>query len=69
MIRQNGWYWYLSGEKSKLENHKCGKWMHFFENQSFALKICEKAITENVCYKCKCTDMEMQRVSTGVICF
>lgn len=51
MIRQNGWYWYLSGEKSKLENHKCGKWMHFFENQSFALKICEKAITENVCYK------------------
>ena len=53
MIRQNGWYWYLSGEKSKLENHKCGKWMHFFENQSFALKICEKAITENVCYKCK----------------
>ena len=36
MIRQGGWYWYLSGEESKLEKHKCGKWMYFFEDQSFA---------------------------------
>ena len=36
MIRQRGWYWYLSGEEAKLEKHKCGKWMYFFEDQSFA---------------------------------
>ena len=36
MIRQGGWYWYLSGEEAKLEKHKCGKWMYFFEDQSFA---------------------------------
>ena len=69
MIRQGGWYWYLSGEEAKLEKHKCGKWMYFFEDQSFAQQICEKAIAEHVCYECKCTDMEVQLAPTGVICF
>lgn len=69
MIRQGGWYWYLSGEEEKLEKHKCGKWMYFFEDQSFAQQICEKTIAEHVCYECKCTDMEVQLVPTGVICF
>lgn len=69
MIRQGGWYWYLSGEEAKLEKHKCGKYMYFFEDQSFAQRICEKAITEHVCYECKCTDMEVQLAPTGVICF
>ena len=69
MIRQYGWYWYLSGEERKLEKHKCGKWMYFFEDQSFAQQICEKAIAEHVCYECKCTDMEVQLAPTGVICF
>ena len=69
MLRMGGWYWYLSGEKEKLEKHKCGKWMYFFEDQSFAQQICEKAIAEHVCYECKCTDMEVQLVPTGVICF
>lgn len=32
MIRQGGWYWYLSGEEAKLEKHKCGKWMYFLKN-------------------------------------
>lgn len=40
-----------------------------FEDQSFAQQICEKAIAEHVCYECKCTDMEVQLVPTGVICF
>ena len=69
MIRKDGWYWYLSGEETKLERHKCGKWMYFFEDQSFAQQICEKAIAEHVCYECKCTDMEVQLATTGVICF
>ena len=29
----------------------------------------EKAIVENVCYECKCTDMELRDAETGVICF
>lgn len=31
MIRQGGWYWFLSGEGAKLERHKCGKWMYFLK--------------------------------------
>ena len=69
MINMGGWYWYLSGEEEKLDRHKCGKWMYFFDDQSFAQKICEKAIREGVCYECKCTDMAEQVVPTGVICF
>lgn len=33
------------------------------------MNICEKAIAENVCYACKCTDMELTGEKTGVICF
>ena len=69
MVRENGWYWYLSGEEDKLERHKCGKWMYFFDNQKFAQIICEKAIAEKICYECKCTDMEKQNTSNGVVCF
>lgn len=69
MIRQGGWYWFLSGEGAKLERHKCGKWMYFFEDQSFAQQICEKAIAEQVCYECKCTDMEVQLAPTVMSLF
>ena len=69
MVREGGWYYYFSGEEGKLDRHKCGKWMYFFEDQSFAQKICEKAIEEGVCYECKCTDMIVLRPETGVICF
>ena len=43
--------------------------MYFFEDQKFAMEICEKAIKENVCYECKCTDMELRGVERGFICF
>lgn len=64
-----GWHFYLSGKEKLLEEHKCGKWMHFFKDQEFAMKICRKAIDEDVCYECKCTNMEFTGESTGVICF
>lgn len=64
-----GWHFYLSGKEKLLEEHKCGKWMHFFKDQEFAMKICQKAIDEDVCYECKCTNMEFTGESTGVICF
>lgn len=69
MIRKYGWYWFLSGKEEKLKTETCGKWMYFFDDQEFAQNICQKAIDEGVCYECKCTDMEMQAVPTGVICF
>lgn len=69
MIRDFGWFWYLSGEEKKLEKEKCGKWMCFFDDQKFAQDICQKAIDEKACYECKCTDMEMMAAATGVICF
>lgn len=69
MIRKYGWYWFLSGKEEKLKTEICGKWMYFFDDQEFAQNICQKAIDEGVCYECKCTDMEMQAVPTGVICF
>lgn len=69
MERHGGWCWYRTEEAKLLEKHKCGKWMHFFNDQEFAMNVCEKAIAENVCYECKCTDMELTGVETGVICF
>ncbi len=69
MIRQFGWFWFMSGNEEKLVPDKCGKWMHFFEDQEFAKKICQKAIDEGVCYECKCSDMELVSQPTGVICF
>lgn len=69
MEKFGGWCWYLTDKAKLLEKHKCGKWMHFFNDQEFAMSICEKAIAENVCYECKCTDMESTGSETGVICF
>ena len=69
MIRQFGWYWYLSGQENLIEKRKCGKWMVFFDEQEFAKKICQKAIDEKVVYECKCTDMENSLYDSGVICF
>lgn len=69
MIRRGGWYWYFSGEENKLDEHKCGKWMYFFDDQEFAKKTCQKAIDEKVCYECKCSDLELIGEQQGVICF
>jgi hypothetical protein len=69
MLKKDGWFWYHSDEEGNLEMHKCGKWMYFFDNQLVAQQICEKAVSEHVCYVCKCTDMEAQSAKTGVICF
>ena len=64
-----GWYWYFSGKEDLLDDEKCGKWMHFFSDQEFAKTICQKAITEDVCYECKCADLTAHNEKTGPICF
>ena len=69
MIRQFGWVWFLSGKEKLLLPDKCVKWMYFFNDQEFAQNICQKAIDEDICYECKCTDMELTGEPTGVICF
>ncbi len=69
MIKDGGWIWFLSGKEDILKDDKCGKWMYFFKDQEFAKQICQKAIDEKICYECKCTDMETQIESEGVICF
>eukprot|EP00833_Pecoramyces_ruminatium_P013464 jgi/Orpsp1_1/1187496/evm.model.d7180000058145.1 len=75
MISDGGWFWYFSGKEEILDPEKCGKWMFFFEEeqQEFAKEICQKAIDNNICYECKCSDIKtrimMNNQSTGVICF
>ena len=44
MERFGGWYWYLTKQAKLLEKHKCGKWMYFFTDQKFALRICERRL-------------------------
>ena len=68
MNRLGGWFWFTSGRK-KLDPNKCGKWMSFFSDQQFAIDICEKAIHEDICYDCKCSDLEFKGENSGVICF
>lgn len=68
-LKMNSWYWYLTEEAKKLNDHKCGKWMYFFTDQEFAKTICEKAIQERVCWECKCSVLEEQGTEQGVICF
>lgn len=69
MIREGGWFWFLSGYEDVLDEDKCGKWMYFFDDQEFAKKICQKAIDEGACVECKCSDMELRSEPNGLICF
>lgn len=59
-----GWVFYLRGEESCLDRHKCGKWMHFFNNKEFAVHICEEAVSNGICVEAKHADAD-----EGVCCF
>lgn len=59
-----GWIFYFSGDERSLDKHKCGKWMHFFNNKEFAVHICEEAVDNGICVESKHTDAE-----EGVCCF
>ena len=69
MKRGLGWYWFSSGKEALLDKEKCGKWMCYFTNLSFALLICQKALDQKVCYECKCSDLMSTQKEQGVICF
>lgn len=68
MIRKLGWFFFLSGKEDILKPEKCGKWMFFFNDQSFAQDICQKAIDEQICYESKCLDLELTQEKVGVAC-
>ena len=69
MANIGGWFWYKSDKDIKFEREKCGKWMFFFDDQDFAKEMCLKAVTEDACAECKCTDMDIRKCDTGVTCF
>lgn len=69
MLNFFGWCYFFSEAYQQIDEGKCGKWMYFFSDQAFAEQICEKAVDSNICYVCKCTDMQLTRKKSGVLCF
>lgn len=69
MLEMGGWLWFDSGAERNIDKNKVGKWMVFFSDQDFAIDICEQAMSENICYRCKCTDLSVRNEQNGVICF
>lgn len=59
-----GWIFYLGEKYLSLDKNKSGKWMYFFDDQSFADEICENAILNDICVESKHT-----YDSKGVCCF
>ena len=42
------WVFYLQDEEVRLDSDKCGKWMYFFNDKTFAASICQKAVKGGV---------------------
>ena len=68
-MRLGGWFWFFADHEVKFDPDKCGKWMCFFSDQQFAIEICKKAVEQNACFECKCSDLEVTGEQSGVICF
>lgn len=65
-----GWYWFRSNDNlNSIYDEKAGKWMYFFKDQNHAIEICNKAISENICSECKCSDLKKRNSKTGTLCF
>lgn len=56
-------YTYYFGEKDTLTNDKCGKWMYFPNDLTFAEKICSRAVEESIVEQAKHDN------NGGVCCF
>ncbi|MBP5754695.1 MAG: hypothetical protein J6W93_02500 [Clostridia bacterium] len=64
IIREFGWVYYIGKGADALDDHKCGKWMYFFDDVKFAAKICKEAVERGVVAESKHSDD-----SRGVCCF
>ena len=58
------WVFYLQDEEVRLDSDKCGKWMYFFNDKTFAASICQKAVESGVVQEAKHSNAE-----GGVACF
>ena len=63
IIYSGGWVFYV-GEAAASLGDKCGKWMYFFNDRSFAEKICRQAVEQGVVAESKHSDAD-----NGVCCF
>jgi hypothetical protein len=64
------WSYYIDVDRARsLEDHKSGKWMHFFNDISFAAAICRKAVLEGTVAACKHSSASVTNDGCGVICF
>ena len=59
-----GWVFYIGDHADQLDREKCGKWMHFFNDKSFAASVCREAVLEGIVDEAKHSDD-----ATGVCCF
>ena len=59
-----GWIWYTGDTEPNFDEHKCGKWMYFFDDREFVEKICAEAVKTSAIMECKHTDGP-----SGVSCF
>jgi hypothetical protein len=64
IIKVPGWIVYFEKDTKNLDKHKCGKWMHFFNDMKFASDICKRAVETGVVSEAKHSD-----VREGVCCF
>lgn len=62
-IHAGSWAFYI-GEDAASLGAKCGKWMYFFNDRSFAEKICRQAVEQGVVAESKHSD-----AGDGVCCF
>lgn len=58
------WVYYLQDGEIRLPPDKCGKWMYFFNDKTFAASICQKAVEGGVVQEAKHSNAE-----SGVACF
>ena len=64
------WSYYIDVNRARsLEDHNIGKWMHFFNDITFADAICRKAVLGGTVAVCKHTSASVADDGCGVICF
>lgn len=63
-IKKNEIWIYYIGDTSKLDSHKCGKWMYFFSEIDFVRDVCKRAVEDDIVVEAKHSNKE-----DGVACF
>lgn len=64
VIHSGVWVFYIGEDADTLDSKQCGKWMHFFNDRSFAESICKRAVEEGIVAESKHFDAD-----EGVCCF